>query len=657
LGGGALEIYLLKARVWMIMRTIVFCLAGAFVAQTALAQDSRLNLRDADLSVFVELVAELTGRNFIVDPRVQGTVTIFAPEAIAADEVFGIFLNVLELNRFTLVEGEGADRIVPAQTAREMSKLDSRTARDGFVTRAIRVHNVPLIEASEIIKPLLPPEAVVSLYQAGSLLIVSDRAANIERIAVLIRQLDAARPNRIEVIGLRNAAASALAETLKALELTSPGANITPDPRSNTLVVSGSDEFRMMVRTLVTELDRPRNVRDAVVVHLQYADAEEIAAIGQKLFAFQSGDGEAANGSSAIVADKTTNSVLISASPDILQSIVRAVQNLDRRPSQVLVEGVIFEMSADSFATLGVQFGAIVNEVFAGGVQFNVGGAPTLGSLVTSLLSGGVPTLGNGASVGVSSKDKLALGFLSAVARDTSTNILSTPSLLTLDNEEAEITVAENVPFVTGRFSTVGENAIPSQPFQTIQRQDVGLILNVVPQITGDGTVRLRVRQEVSNLTTAAAASGGEITQRRAINTSIIVGDGNVVLLGGLIEDFSNHVREKVPGLGNIPIIKKLFSAKSTKGNKRILLLLLRARIIGNDQEASAATRAAYDQALAEQRQLLQGNGAENSSNTNGRLPPVLPKLGAPFSPDTASRPANKALLPPLGAPLKLGRN
>jgi general secretion pathway protein D len=619
------------------------------------AQDSRLNLRDADLSVFVEMVSQLTGRNFIVDPRVQGTVTIYAPEAVEASEVFGIFLNVLELNRFTLIEGDGVDRIVPAQTAREISNTDTRTARDGFVTRAIRVRNIPLSEAVEIVKPLLPPEAVVSTYQTGNLLILSDRAANIERMSVLIDKLDDARPNRIEVINLRNAAAASLLDTLKALELTSPGAKITSDPRSNTLVVSGSDSFRLMVRTLVAELDKPRNVKDAVVVHLQYADAEEIAAIGQKLFAFQSGEGDAGKNSSAIVADKTTNSVLISASPDLLQSIVRAVKNLDRRPSQVLVEGVIFEMSADNFATLGTQFGGVVNDVFAGGIQFDVGGVPTLGGLVTSLLSSSVPTLPSGANIAISSRDQLALGFLSAVARDTSTNILSTPSVLTLDNEEAEITVAENVPFVTGRFSTVGDDAIPSQPFQTIQRQDVGLVLNVVPQITGDGTVRLRVEQEVSNLTTASAASGGEITQRRAINTSIIVGDGNVVLLGGLIEDFSNNVKEKVPGLGDIPILKRLFSAKSARGNKRILLLLLRARVIDTDAEADAATSAAYDQALEQQRRLLLERSTEYPQKSGGQLRPALPKLGAPFTPQNPKRADKKALLPSLGDRLDLG--
>ncbi|MEO1704369.1 MAG: type II secretion system secretin GspD, partial [Pseudomonadota bacterium] len=524
---------------------LLLLLIPALVPVVALAQDSRLNLRDADLSTFVELVSELTGRNFIVDPRVQGTVTIFAPAAVDPDEVFGIFLNVLELNRFTLVEGDGADRIVPSQLARELSEFDGRSSRDGFVTRALRVRNIPLNDAVEIIQPLLPPEAVVSQYAVGSLLIISDRAANIERIGELIERLDAARPNRIEVINLRNAAAASLSETLQALELASPGASITPDARSNTLVVSGSDEFRLMVRTLVTELDRPRNVSDAVVVRLQYADATEIAAIGEKLFAGQTAEGEA-SGASAIVADETTNSVLISASPDVLNSIVRAVKNLDRRPKQVLVEGVIFEMSADNFATLGTQFGGVVNEIFAGGVQFDVGGVPTLGGLVTTLLADAVPVIGSGLSVGLTNRDQNALGFLSAVARDSSTNILSTPSILTLDNEEAEITVAQNVPFVTGRFSTVGDDAVPNQPFQTIQRQDVGLILNVVPQITGDGTVRLRVRQEVSNLTAAAAASGSEITQRRAINTSIIVGDGNVVLLGGLMEDFSNEVKEDV---------------------------------------------------------------------------------------------------------------
>ncbi|MEL7090890.1 MAG: type II secretion system secretin GspD [Pseudomonadota bacterium] len=628
---------------------------AVLAAVPAGAQDSRLNLRDADLSVFVELVSELTGRNFIVDPRVQGTVTVFAPDTLSDEAVFEIFLKVLALNRFALVEGEGADRIVPAQLGRELSEFRDNTVQSGFVTRAIPVTNVPLTEAVEIITPLLPSEAVVSTYEVGNLIILSASAADIDRMSTLLGRLDAARPSRVVVLNVRNAAAESLAETLQSMELASPGANVTADPRSNTLIVSGSDEFRAMVQALVRELDRPRNSSDAVVVSLQYAKAEQVAAIGQSLFGGQSGEAEGVGGAASIVADTQTNSVLISASPDLLPSIVRAMRALDQRPRQVLVEGVIFETSAQAFTTLGVQFGGVVKEVFAAGVQFNVGGIPTLSNLITALLGNAPANLPNGGTLAIGDKDRLALGFLSAVARDSSTNILSTPSILTLDNEEAEITVAQNVPFVTGSFSTVGNSPVPNQPFQTIQRQDVGLILNVVPQITGDGTVRLRVRQEVSNLTAAAAASGSEITQRREIQTSVIVGDGNVLLLGGLMEDFSNDENERVPGLGDIPILKRLFSADGKEKNKRVLLLLLRTNILEGDEAANAATEAAYSRALQKQREITASQDKKRRKAGSGAAT-AIPSLGAPFVAKTPGKSQSSTALPPLGARLKLGK-
>lgn len=630
---------------------LALCLA-AMTGPAARAQTGSLNLRDADIRAFVELVSELLGRNFIVDARVQGSVTVFAPDPLGTDEVYEIFLNVLELNRFTIVEGDGADRIVPALLGRELAELDNAAVRQGFVTRAIRVDNIPVSAAIEIITPLLPAEAVVSSYPVSGLLVVSHTAANLERITTLLGKLDAFQPNHIEVLSLRHAGAEALAETLQALELASPGSKVTPDLRTNALVISGSEEFRAMVRALVQDLDRPRSTSDAVVLSLSYAQAEEVAAIGQRLFGAPAGGAEGASGAPSIVADTQTNSVLISASTDILPSIVRAMQALDRRPEQVLVEAVIFETSAQTFNTLGVQFGGVVNEVFAGGVQFDVGGAPTLTSLVTAVLGSTVPALGNGLSLALSARDQLALGFLSAVARDSGTNILSTPSILTLDNEEAEITVAQNVPFVTGSFSTVGDSAVPNQPFQTIQRQDVGLILNVVPQITGDGTVRLRIRQEVSNLTSAAAASGSEITQRRAIETSVIVGDGNLLMLGGLMEEFSNTENERVPGLGNIPILRFLFSSEASDSSKRVLLLLLRTSILSSDTAADAATNAAYSRALQKQRQLAESQ--RKRSAKKGQLPASLPRLSAPFVPRSADSASQRSALPPLGAPLDL---
>ena len=618
---------------------------------TGAAEGVRLNLRDAELRAFIELVARVTGRNFIVDPRVRGTVTIVAPEMVEPDAVYRIFLNVLQLNRLAVVVGDGADRIVPMQLARELptrEEVQPAASDRGFVTRALPVEHMSLDEAMQIIRPLLPAEAVLTAYPTGHLLIVSDRESNVGRIETLLGRLDRPRVQEVEVVTLRNAAAKDVVETLAALELTFPDAKVTADDRSNALLISGTAAFRAQVRRLATELDRPRNITDATVVRLRYADAAKIETVVSKLFKASPVEGQ---GGEAVVADVTTNSILISAPPDRLSSLVAAVKALDQRPSQVLVEGVIFEMGAEKFAQLGVQFAAVISNIFAGGIQFSVGEAPGLGSLVTSLLAGNAPALGSGVSVaaGALGEAEGAVGFISALARDATTNILATPSILTLDNTTAEIVVAQNVPFVTGRFSTVGDTTNPERPFQTIQRQDVGLTLRVTPQITADDTVRLRVEQEVSNLTAAAAASGGEITQRRAIDTSILVGDRRLVLLGGLLEDQSSSTGEKVPGLGDLPVLEYLFGAKADRETKRILLLLLRPTIIRSDAEYAEVTESRYNRARARDSAIRSAIDDRYPRSGRHRLPALMLTLeesfGSDAPPDTGD---GTTLMPPL---------
>ena len=640
----------------MSVLTACFTVALHPVAVEA-AEDARLNLRDADLSAFIELVARITGRNFIVDPRVQGRVTIIAPETVEPDAVYKIFRNVLQINRYAVVEGDGADRIVPMQLARELppevrGEREGSAPEAGFITRAVRVEHMPINEAMEVIRPLLPAEAVLTAYSTGRLLIISDREANIGRVEGLLSRLDRPHVPKVEVLALRNAPAKDVVDTLTALELTFPNAKVTADARSNALLISGPTAFRDQVRALVSELDRPRTVSDATVVPLRYADAAKIEAVISKLFAAQPAPAGGQGGASgAVVADIATNSILISAPPDRLSSLVTAVKALDQRPSQVLIEGMIFEMGAEKFAQLGVQFGALVDGIFAGGSLFSVGEIPSLGSLVTAVLADNVPNPGPGLSLGlrVGSGDSGLVGLISALARDATTNILATPSILTLDSETAEIVVAQNVPFVTGRFSTVGDDANPDRPFQTIQRQDVGLTLRVTPQITADDTVRLQVEQEVSSLTTAAAASGSEITQRRAIDTSILVGDRQLVLLGGLLEDQSSDSRQRVPGLGDLPVLRYLFGAKSNRGMKRILLLLLRPTIIRNDAEFAEVTEKSYNRAGARSGALASETDDQYPRADRIRLSARIPTLGAPFRPGAApSSGEAPALMPPL---------
>ena len=639
-------------------------LAGGLACTlAAAAEDVRLNLRDAELRAFIELVARITGRNFIVDEGVRGTVTIIAPQTMAPDAVYKIFLNVLQINRFALVEGDGADRIVPMQLARELPHEVERPAASpaqGFVTRVLRVEHTPLEELMQVIRPLVPAEAVLTAYPTGRLLILSDREANIGRIEALLARLDRPHAREIEFLALHNAAARDILDTLTALEVTSPGDKVTADVRSNALLMSGAMAFREQVRLLVTKLDRPRVVTDATVVRLRYADAAKIQTVVSSLFAAQPTEGDGGGATATIIADDVTNSLLISAPPDRLASLITTVKALDQRPSQVLVEGVVFEMSAEKFAQLGVQFQAVISDVFVGGSRFLIGEAPGLGSLMTALLAGNTPNFGSGLhSVIGNAEGNGVIGFISALARDATTNILATPSILTLDSETAEIVVAQNVPFVTGSFSTVGENTNPDKPFQTIQRQDIGLTLRVTPQITADDTVRLHVEQEVSSLTTAASAAGSEITQRRAIDTNILVGDRRLVLLGGLLEDQSSNTGEKVPGLGDLPVFKYLFGGKSNRETKRILLLLLRPTIIRSDAAHAEVTEDRYSRARAGESASLPGYDDRYPRSQPRRLPVVAPALGPPFRTVAASGAGGHgmpALMPPLPPRLRFER-
>ncbi len=619
--------------------------------QPAAAQRTgALNLRDADLSALIDLVAQVTGRNYIVDPRIEGRITVVSSGEVSSQELYQIFLNVLDINRYTIVEGEGADRIVPLRFARDLLPNTDTQGRGGFETRAIRVEHVSIDELLPLVRPLLPGEAVLSAFPPGRLLIVSDRAVNLSRIERMISRIDQPRHREIETILLDNALAENLVATFESLGLLNPGVSAVADIRSNALLISGPDAFRDQIRALVKDLDRPRGANDVTAVQLRYADANKLATVISQLFTrgATAGAVDSTNSSAAgrvsVVADARTNMLLILAPPDLLPAMIQAVRQLDTRPSQVLIEGLIFEMSVNRFVDLGVQFGALAEDSLVGGIQFSTRSRPGLSSLAASLLAGNVPDPGDGIALGLRRGNVVA--FITALARDSTTNILATPAIMTLDNEAAEIVVAQTVPFVTGRFSTVGDDETPENPFQTIQREDVGLTLRVTPQISAADTVRLTIEQEVSNLTTRASAAGGEITTRRAINTNVVVGNGNLILLGGLLQEESFNEFGRVPGLGDIPILGALFRAKSSDNTKRILLLLFRPKIVRSNTVAKRVTERRYNEARAAERDFLRELDPRLPRPMISSLPPLEPPLGAPFSSDSSA--AETSGFPPL---------
>lgn len=637
----------------MILRlsALLFILALVSGVGAAVAQ-IRLDLRDVELRSYIELVGTQTRRNFLVDPAVDGTVTVVAPVPVTPAAMYEIFLNVLEANGLTILEGEGVDRIVPISAAAGLAPGAAGARRGGgFETRVIPVPAADLGEVYEVIEPLTAPGAILTPLPSAGLLVLSDRRENVSRIEALVARLGSASTRSVETIRLSHARAADLLPVLQAALPAEPGGgSIAADAGGNAVVVSGPAPFRDRVRNVVMQLDQPQVRPTSRVVRLSFAQAGELAEVVRQSF----GAGGEGDNAITIVAEPQSNAILITAPQDRIGSIVQAVQSLDLRPSQVLIEAVIFEISAENFSDLSVQFGGLLDQAIGGGTSFALDGRASLITLISAAMAGQTPNPGSGGFIGAADGNFAAL--VTAIARERSTRLLSTPAVLTLNNQEAEIVVAQNVPFVTGRYSTVGGSAVPEQPFQTIERQDVGLTLTVRPQITDDGTVRMTIAQEVSNLTGTTAAAGGEVTARRRLSTSALVADGRVIILGGLIEETANAQNQRVPGLSNIPIVGNLFRGRSVQEGQRVLLVMLRPRVVRNEREATALSREIAREGASLSRQI--------APRVNNGLFPEVRRTGFPFDGVDLNQPfdttfvdtaVRERLFPPLPPRLLIG--
>ncbi|WP_323035475.1 secretin N-terminal domain-containing protein [Pararhodobacter sp.] len=597
----------------------VFCLMALVLgADRSATAQIRLDLRNVDLRSYVQLVSEQTQRNFLLDPTVEGEVSVFAPMPVSPAASYEIFLNVLELNGLTIVEGEGIDRIVPMNTAMGLaSGVSTPRAGGAFETRVIPVPAGNLDETLDVIESLIAPEAILTPIPSSGLIVLSDRRENIARIESLMARLEQASDRSVEAVRLNHARATDLLAVLVSAAPAPTGGSLAADAGANSIVVSGPTEYRNRVRSIIQQLDTQQMRPSSRVVRLNFAQAPELAEVVRQSMTSTGGEGEAAI---TIVAEPQSNSILVTAPEDRMDIILGAIRALDIRPSQVLIEAVIFEISAENFSDLSVQFGGMLNEAIGGGTSFALDGRASLITLISSAMAGTTPAPGNGGLVGYHDDNFSAL--VAAIARERTTRLLSTPAVLTLNNQEAEIVVAQNVPFVTGQYSTVGDSAVPTQPFQTIERQDVGLTLKVRPQITDDGTVRMQITQEVSNLTGTTSAAGGEVTARRRLSTSALVGDSEVIILGGLIEDTSTAQNQRVPGLSNLPVLGALFRGRSVQEGQRVLLIMLRPRVVRSDRDATRLSREIAREAQSLSRQIAPRNDA---------LFPQVRRTGLPF--------------------------
>ena len=584
--------------------------AGVASAEDAGTQQSwTINLKDAELGEFIDQVSRITGRNFVVDPRVKGRVTVVSTTALDANGVWELFQGVLRVHGFAAVPAGEVFQVVQQSAAKERAPLADAAAAGGeaIVTRVISVDNVEASDLVSALRPLSPQYAHVAALEAANAVIVSDHAENIRRMEALVVELDSRDEEGVEVVMLKEAWVENMVEMLETLAPNDigPGATgpqaiqVVANTQTNALVLRGRTEAIGRMRGLIEQLDQPATVTGSTHVYrLSHSDAEEVAATLQQIME----DGDGADGSGAIGtrihADTSLNAVVVRADPATILEINEVLDQLDVRRTQVLIEAAIVEVSMIEGREIGVDFAAVDRS--GGTVPLIVS---PLGRALQSLLGSGADIV-EGASSLVSPTLAVArlsqgLSFaaiLQAIGRHSDSDLLSTPSILTLDNEEATIVVGQNVPFRTGTFTTTGDGA--RNPFTTIQREDVGITLRVVPHIHDGDSVRLEVEQEVSAVEPDAGIGDDGfsdiVTSQRTINTTVLADDGQTIVLGGLIQDDIQETQRRVPVLSSLPLAGRLFRSTQTDRTKRNLLVFLRPTVLKTPDDVAAVSGRKY---------------------------------------------------------------
>ncbi|WP_372842927.1 type II secretion system secretin GspD [Psychrobacter sp.] len=653
------------------------CLAiPLWAASTGLvnAESWKVNLQDADIKAFINEVATITNQNFVLDPRINGNVTVISNKPLSRDEIYQLFLSVMQVNGIAAIDSGTTIKLVPDNVAKQTGvavDLRGESVGETLATRVIYLTNTQAAEVLGVIRPLMPPSAHAAAVPGVNALVLSDRADSLNQLTALIRDLDSNVNDSLQVIPLRHVDAERMMELISALVASAGGGQaagnnqlkVIADTASDRLLVKGSPEMIAKVKEMVNQLDTTpsRRLSGLRVFRLKYASAGHIAEMLRGLLASQSINSSGASstlesaslsdtaaagspitsaannkagsnsiGSSAtatmplpnnssagtsigaggrpfsIIADETQNAVIVNAAPELMFEIEDAVNQLDSRRSQVLIQAAIVEVSGDDATQLGVQWALGNANSGYGVVNFNNVGASAV-SLATAALAGGTgisAAAGSiaGALLGIGSSSKDSKGnaqfygaILQALDSSTSANLLSMPSILTLDNEKASILVGQNVPFVTGSYTTGSDSS--TNPFQTIDRKDIGINLNVIPHIGANGTVRLEVSQEVSSVVPGSTANAsGLITNKSLINTTILADDQQTIALGGLMRDNSTTRQQKVPGLGNVPLFGRLFRSDNDNSQKSNLIIFLQPTILRDGGAVASVTERKYNQ-------------------------------------------------------------
>lgn len=616
-----------------------------------------LSFANAELEAVVRTVSELIGKTAIIDPRIKGTLNLQSDTPISREQAYQQMLTQLRLAGYSAIDMGNTLRVVPEadgklQGGSVYSGTSLNKRGDELLTQVFKLQYENAQMALNTIRPLIAPNNVASAVQGSNTLVITDYAENLQRIAKLLAEIDKSTSPPMEIIALQHASAVDIASLLQRLQdsINSNNntgqiiqrASVLAEVRGNSLIVKAPSHLILeQTKQLINKLDVPssKNANNNVnIVRLKNADATKLAAILRGVISGESNpnsSGSSANATSAISsggekgmiqADPTTNTLIITASDLVYQNLRGIIEQLDIRRAQVYIESLIVEVSSEKAAQFGIQWlnglskMASSNATFTGtsfGASNNGVNIQNAASDITALNGAGfILGLSNGVST-ILGKNFLNLGFLAqALENEAKANILSTPNVTTLDNEEAKVIIGQNVPFITGSYSK-GENN-STNPFQTIERKDVGLTLKVKPQVSESGTIKLAIYQEISAVKDKTLAAG-LITSKRSLETNVLVESGQVVVIGGLIEDNYSDGTDKVPVLGNLPWVGNLFKSQSKKRTKTNLMIFLRPVIISNAKGSDLLTQELYENIR---------NLQENIQPQPNRL---LPITGAPL--------------------------
>ncbi len=608
--------------------------AAAYAQETA--GSITPNYKDTDIRQIIEAVGAVTGKSFVIDPRVKADVTMLSNKAMSPAAFYETFLSILEVHGYVAVDTGDVVKILPDANVRQLASRGGE-ARGDILTRVVQVNNVGAAQLVPILRPLIPQYGHLAAHAPSNMLIISDRTANVERMMSIIRRIDQASDEEIEVVPLQHASAAEIVRIMQTLagaqraDGTPSTTSLVADERTNSVLIGGEKSTRLRLRALIAHLDTPlEDGGNMQVRYLRYATATDLAENLQTQFqsagdAQQNGGG-APNGGFNIWADEQTNALIITAPPKLMRSIMNVVDKIDIRRAQVLVEAIIVEVSADKSLDFGISWAAFDdsgNTPFAA-TDFPGENRRTLSTVAAAAAQGDdaaalAGAVGPGVTFGLGTLEEGGVSFagiVSALAGDGDSNVISTPTIVTMDNEEARIEVGQEVPFLSGSFTNTGGADGALNPFQTINRERVGTLLEITPQINEGNAILMKIKQETSSVNPSSLGAADIVTNERVIETSVIVDDGGILVLGGLIDDQLQESEQRVPILGSIPLLGALFRARNTNKVKTNLMVFIRPKILRDGTQTAFETNQKYNYLRDIQ---------INDSDAAGR--PILPPL------------------------------